>query len=299
MNSIDSLLMCLHSKVLECLQTNSPKLGSDCRHAIFNVKKSELTDSSTDYTLMNTCRDMIRQYCHDTEKSKVLDCLKVHRDEMLFDTNCHLIVINRMIEQNTDYRFNPLLQESCKKNIAEYCTETVAKAKQNEELNGMVVDCLKKKFREGKLTPLCEERMTEVLHEQALNYKLNPLLQTVCKPEIQIICKPGDDVDERGEVEECLKMAFLNGRIISQECKFEVALLIQEAKADIHVDPLLQRACTVDLLKYCTSVKSGNGRREYFDIFLNSISQETSFVSVNHLQSHTFQKFQHFKSPII
>lgn len=248
-------------------------MGIDCRHAIFNIKKSELTDSSTDYTLMNTCRDMIRQYCHDTEKSKVLDCLKVHRDEMLFDTNCHLIVINRMIEQNTDYRFNPLLQESCKKNIAEYCTETVAKAKQNEELNGMVVDCLKKKFREGKLTPLCEERMTEVLHEQALNYKLNPLLQTVCKPEIQIICKPGDDVDERGEVEECLKMAFLNGRIISQECKFEVALLIQEAKADIHVDPLLQRACTVDLLKYCTSVKSGNGRRKYF-----------TFPYVNHLK---------------
>lgn len=255
---------------MECLQVNTPRLGADCRHAIFSIKKSELTDSSTDYTLMNTCRDMIRQYCHDTEKSKVLDCLKVHKDEMLFDTNCHLIVINRMIEQNTDYRFNPLLQEACKKNIADFCTETVAKAKQNEELNGMVVDCLKKKFREGKLTPLCEERMTEVLHEQALNYKLNPLLQTVCKPEIQIICKPSDEVDERGEVEECLKMAFLNGKIISQECKFEVALLIQEAKADIHVDPLLQRACTVDLLKYCSNVKSGNGRRKYSFYFIKN-----------------------------
>lgn len=217
---------------------------------------------------MSTCRDMIRQYCHDTEKPKILDCLKVHKDEMLFDTNCHLVVINRMIEQNTDYRFNPLLQEACKKNIIEYCSKIVATAKQNEELNGKVVECLKVKFREGKLTPVCEERMTEVLHEQALNYKLNPLLQTVCKPEIQIICKPSDDVDERGEVEECLKMAFLNGKIISQECKFEVALLIQEAKADIHVDPLLQRACTVDLLKYCSNVKSGNGRRKCFQMFL-------------------------------
>lgn len=65
------------------------------------------------------------------------------------------------------------------------------------------------------------------------------------------------------QVEECLKTAFLNGKIISQECKFEVAILIQEAKADIHVDPLLQRACTVDLLKYCSNVKSGNGRRMY------------------------------------
>lgn len=226
---------------------------------------------------MSTCRDMIRQYCHDTEKSKVLDCLKVHKDETLFDTNCHLIVINRMIEQNTDYRFNPLLQEACKNNILEFCTKIVASAKQNEELNGKVVDCLKAKFREGKLTPVCEERMTEVLHEQALNYKLNPLLQTVCKPEIQIICKPRDDVDERGEVEECLKLAFLNDRIISQECKFEVALLIREAKADIHVDPLLQRACTVDLLKYCSIVKSGNGRRENrFSFLFSSILRSSS-----------------------
>lgn len=149
----------------------------------------------------------------------------------------------------------------------EYCTNAVEKAKPNEELNGIVVDCLKKKFREGKLTPQCEERMTEVLHEQALNYKLNPLLRTVCNSEIQIICKPNNDVDEQGEVEECLKMAFLNGKIISQECKFEVALLIQEAKADIHVDPLLQRACTVDLLKYCSNVKSGNGRRKFMCSF--------------------------------
>lgn len=107
------------------------------------------------------------------------------------------------------------------------------------------------------------------------------MLQTVCKAEIRIICHPNDDGDERGEVEECLKMAFLNGKIISQECKFEVALLIQEAKADIHVDPLLQRACTVDLLKYCSNVKSGNGRREYF--IMRSISnfiliQKISFL---------------------
>lgn len=205
---------------------------------------------------------MIRQYCHDTEKSKLLDCLKVHKDEMQFDTSCHLVVINRMIEQNMDYRFNPRLQEACSKNIADYCTKIVANAKQNEELNGKVVNCLKTKFREGKLTPRCEERMTEVLHEQALNYKLNPLLQTVCKSEIQILCKPTEDMDERGEVEECLKLAFLNHQIFSQECNYEVALLIQEAKADIHVDPLLQRACMVDLLKYCLNVPSGNGRRK-------------------------------------
>lgn len=217
--------------------------------------------------LITTCREMINQYCHDTDKSKVLDCLKVHKDELMFDQGCHLIVTNRMIEQNMDYRFNPRLQEACSKNIADFCTKIVATEK-NEELNGKVIQCLKTKFREGKLTPKCVERMTEVLHEQALNYKLNPLLQTVCKSEIDILCNsPNEDVEDRedhGQVEECLKMSFVNHKILSNECKYEVALLIQEAKADIHVDPLLQRACMVDLLKYCSNVPSGNGRRKIF-----------------------------------
>lgn len=248
---------------MECLQNEHEKLGPVCRHAIFAIRKSELTDSATDYTLLNSCRDMIRQYCHETETAKTLECLKIHKDEPLFDGVCRLVVVNRMIEQNMDYRFNPMLQNACSKNIAEYCTNIVASAKENEELNGKVVGCLKAKFREGKLTKKCEQQMTEVLHEQALNYKLNPLLKTVCNAEISILCKPKDDVEEYGEVEECLKLAFLNHKIISHECKFEIATLIQEAKADIHVDPLLQRACTVDLLKYCSNVPSGNGRCKF------------------------------------
>lgn len=40
----------------------------------------------------------------------------------------------------------------------------------------------------------------------------------------------------------------------------EVAALIEEGRADIHVDPLLQRACSIDLLKYCGDVQPGAGR---------------------------------------
>nr|XP_029727793.1 Golgi apparatus protein 1-like isoform X1 [Aedes albopictus] len=250
------------NNVLECLQTHHGKLGEQCQHALFTIKKSELTDSSTDYILMSTCKDMIHQYCRDTEPTAVLGCLKIHKDENLFDGRCHLVVVNRMIEQNMDYRFNPMLQSACARDIADHCTDIVASAKINEELNGKVVGCLKIKFREGKLHTDCEKQMTEVLHEQALNYKLNPLLQSVCKDEIQVLCSSGDGTPEEdhGMVEECLKQAFLQKRIINQACKVEVAELIQEGKADIYADPMLQRACAVDLLKYCSNVQSGNGR---------------------------------------
>lgn len=254
---------------------NGPKLGPACRRAIFSVKKSELSDSGTDYTLLTTCKPMLVKYCANVEDKDALDCLKAHRDEAGFDKKCHLIIVKRLIIQNQDYRFNPKLQEACARNIADHCSDIVAHEKAQDVLNGKVLHCLKAKFREGKLTNKCKKEVTEILKEQALNFRMNPLLQDLCSKEIQVLCRPKargsdsesedkdeDEDEDHGEVEECLKQAFLNHQIITKECKVEVATLIQEAKADIHVDPLLQRACTIDLLKYCSKVVSGDGRRE-------------------------------------
>ncbi|XP_055383667.1 Golgi apparatus protein 1 [Condylostylus longicornis] len=249
-------------QALECLQINTPHLGSSCRHTLFSIKKSELDDSSTDYVLVNTCKEMTYKYCQNSDLAKLLDCLKNFKDEPNFDQRCHLVIVNRMIEQNTDFRFNPTLQNACGKNIDQFCSHIVSEAKPNEELNGKVINCLKQKFREAKLERQCQQKMIEILQEQALNYKLNPLLQNFCKSEIKVLCKiNSNDNDEQGEVEECLKNAFLQQKIINQDCRIEVANLISESKADIHVDPLLHRACTVDLLKYCSNVKSGDGRQ--------------------------------------
>jgi hypothetical protein len=57
---------------------NKPELKEACHRAIFNVEKQELQDSSVDYTLLTTCRHMIRQFCHKEDKSQALVCLKVN-----------------------------------------------------------------------------------------------------------------------------------------------------------------------------------------------------------------------------
>ncbi|XP_030387211.1 Golgi apparatus protein 1 isoform X2 [Scaptodrosophila lebanonensis] len=248
-------------QALECLMQQTPRLGMDCHHAIFMVKKSELADSETDYTLINTCKEMTYKFCPDTDSVKLLSCLKTYKDDPQFDPRCHLVVVNRMIEQNTDFRFNPTLQSACGKNIDRYCSNIVATAQPNEELNGKVIKCLKAKFRESRLDEQCAKEMIKILQEQALNYKLNPLLQHFCKSEIQELCKMHMDADEHGQVEECLKTAFLQKQLINRECQMEVASLIVEGKADIHVDPVLETACTVDLLRYCSKVNSGSGRK--------------------------------------
>jgi Golgi apparatus protein 1 len=79
------------------------------------------------------------------------------------------------------------------------------------------------------------------------------------------MCLSDDEVEDgSGQVEECLKLAFNNHRIMDRGCKLEIAGLIEEAKADIHVDPLLHQACGIDVSKYCGDIPQGAGRRKYY-----------------------------------
>ncbi len=80
-------------------------------------------------------------------------------------------------------------------------------------------------------------------------------IESLCSSEVET-----EKSDHSGAVEECLKVAFSAGRIVNRACRLEVAGLIEEAKADIHVDPLLHRACVLDIKKYCGDVPPGAGR---------------------------------------
>ncbi|CAK9831500.1 Golgi apparatus protein 1 [Anthophora retusa] len=248
-----------NSQILECLARHKSKLSDACHKQFFKVRKLEFQDSSSDFALLNTCRVMIRQFCHDISRSQALDCLKKYKDEQTFDEKCKHIVIQRMIEQNTDYRFNTALQTACSYDINKHCKEVLLHEPTDKELEGKVIRCLKIKFREAKLTTRCEHQMTNILREAALNYHLNPLLATMCAHEIETICKA--DENDLGAVEECLKMEFNAGnRDMKEECRIEIADLIEQRRADINVDPLLQKACAVDVSKYCSDVPQGAGR---------------------------------------
>lgn len=51
-------------------------------------------------------------------------------------------------------------------------------------------------------------------------------------------------------------------KVMREECRLEVADLIEQTRADINVDPLLQKACAVDVSKYCSDIPQGAGRRK-------------------------------------
>lgn len=70
----------------------------------------------------------------------------------------------------------------------------LAKEAQDSELQGKMLYCLKGKFRESKLSTTCENELANILKEQALNFRLDPLLGKLCKAEIQTICAVSNDI---------------------------------------------------------------------------------------------------------
>jgi len=72
---------------------------------------------------------------------------------------------------------------------------------------------------------------------------------------------------DRGAVEECLRRLMIKSLTSGSPkqkqtpCWKEVVRVLAEDKADIHVDPLLYKACSIDLLHVCKDVSRGEGRQ--------------------------------------
>lgn len=242
-----------NAQVLECLQSVFKRLSEKCEKEVFKIKKQEISDNSVDYALMTMCADTINIFCPHHDKDNVLECLKKNKDEPGFNKKCRIIVLHRMVEQDTNYNLNPSLQEHCKTDMNKLCKKVV---KHDAGFYNNTMDCLKKAFKEFKLSEKCEKEMAHILREQALDINLNPLLRAVCKTELDTVCILG----EHDNIEECLKKALIAKKIPTPMCQNEVANMIEESQADIQVDPPLQQACSVDLIKFCGEIPQGNGR---------------------------------------
>lgn len=165
------------------------------------------------------------------------------------------------------------------------CLKIWQSASKDRELEGKVVDCLKQNFVAKKpLTQSCSDHLTVIMEQQALHYQLDPVLVNLCDKEvyfyivsnenlvspllfqIQIHCGPEEPENTRqGQVEECLKRKF--DTLTSVECRRHVALLITAVQIDIQADPMLHRACAIDLVTFCKDVPPGDGRST-FSVFI-------------------------------
>ncbi|CAB0036206.1 unnamed protein product [Trichogramma brassicae] len=131
-----------------------------------------------------------------------------------------------------------------------------------------VVDCIVRWPYPGLL---CKRRchLEDLIRETDAgeDWRVDPVLREACQSVVDVACKDidklckADENNSPGKVEECLKNKFTaDDKDMKEACRIQVAEMIEEAKADINVDPLLQKACAVDVSKYCGFVIQGAGR---------------------------------------
>ncbi|OWF45073.1 Golgi apparatus protein 1-like [Mizuhopecten yessoensis] len=264
-----------NAKAIECLKQHPKRLGDKCSKMIFVREKDDVYIG--DFKLKQACAGMIKTYCKTVVQANgdVMHCLQKHKDETEFDRKCRTFVIKRQVIQNQDYRLNPSLKKSCKMDIVKFCNDLVRTEKNDVELEGKVINCLKKQFAVNRLSRDCNAEIRDVIKDAALNYLEDPVLSKACETVIATVCADEHNKamqsenrvvvteDGKGAVIECLKKnikSIRNGKN-GLSCAKEIARTIQEAHIDVGVDPLLHTACQQDLSKHCGHINPGNGRQ--------------------------------------
>ncbi|GAB0195687.1 Golgi apparatus protein 1 [Grus japonensis] len=200
-----------NAQIIECLKEVKKQLSTRCHQKVFKLQETEMMDPELDYTLMRVCKQMIK-------------CLKQNKNSEVMDPKCKQMITKRQITQNTDYRLNPVLRKACKADIPKFCQNILNRAKDDTELEGQVISCLKLKYADQRLSPDCEDQIRVIIQESALDYRLDPQLQMHCSEE-------------------------------------EVLNMLKESKADIFVDPVLHTACALDIKHHCAAIPPGRGRQ--------------------------------------
>ncbi|PAA77415.1 hypothetical protein BOX15_Mlig031610g1 [Macrostomum lignano] len=282
---------------LACLRaaaaSDATKVSADCRAAIFKQDKVVLNVPVLDARLMASCQRMIARHCSDrvSRPVQLYTCLRSRMHHASFDAGCFAVVNERMQMQQADYRLNPELQRYCGQDIDRHCRKQKEAADKRDAAapdpsnQGAVTRCLRDivaseddadqaaavgrpapPSKSSVLRGQCRSYLRSLALEFNLNYRLDPRLSAACGQVAESYCHAElEDVRDSGSslfrVTECLKRLLSQGRIRSQACSGEVRRLLHESDADIHVDPLLYRACTSEIAHLCGSVPLGAGRQ--------------------------------------
>uniref|UniRef100_A0A8B9RNC9 Golgi apparatus protein 1 n=1 Tax=Astyanax mexicanus TaxID=7994 RepID=A0A8B9RNC9_ASTMX len=247
-----------NAQVIECLKDTKSRLLPRCHQKIFKLQETEMMDPELDFQLMRVCKQMIRRFCSESDAKNMLQCLKQNKNSELMDPKCKQMITKRQITQNTDYRLNPVLRKACKADIPKFCQNILNKAKDDNELEGQVISCLKLKYADQVRPNALYSILCSFIHCN-LEYYRSQYSGCGCNHIPRLCAEEVAAQEQTGQVEECLKVNLL--KIKHEGCKKEVLNILKESKADIFVDPVLHTACALDIKHQCAAIPPGRGRQ--------------------------------------
>lgn len=115
-------------RVTECLRSHFDRLSAQCQSVLFVREQEQSQNRQIDYALMTACKVAVKDRCagatNQGDSDDMFACLKQAKAAgVIKDEHCVKTVLARQIEENRDYRLNPVLVRQCQDDIPRYCHE--------------------------------------------------------------------------------------------------------------------------------------------------------------------------------
>ncbi|CAL8380231.1 unnamed protein product [Arctogadus glacialis] len=254
----------LHRKgrTLHCLMKvgrgdRSATVENLCQNALQNLVQS--ADPGADYridrALNEACESVIQTACKHIRSGDpmILSCLMEHlyTEKMVGDCEHRLLELQYFISR--DWKLDPILYLKCEGDAARLCHTRGWNETSELMPPGAVFSCLyrhayRTEEQGRRLSRDCKVEVQRILHQRALDVKLEPELQRRCMTDLGKWCSEKTDT---GQELECLQDHLED---LMPACREVVGNLTELESEDIQIDALLIRACEPIIQAHCHDV---------------------------------------------
>uniref|UniRef100_A0A3P9HKZ8 Golgi apparatus protein 1 n=1 Tax=Oryzias latipes TaxID=8090 RepID=A0A3P9HKZ8_ORYLA len=258
----------LHRKgrTLHCLMRvgrgDHSTVGSVCQGALQTLIQS--ADPGADYridrALNEACESVIQTACKHIRSGDpmILSCLMEHlyTEKMVEDCEHRLLELQYFISR--DWKLDPILYRKCQGDAARLCHTHGWNETSDLMPAGAVFSCLyrhayRTEEQGRRLSRDCKMEVQRVLHQRALDVKLDPELQKRCISDLGKWCSSKNDA---GQELECLQDHLED---LVQSCR-DVVGNLTELESEIQMKDFrfsykFKMACKEDVLRLCPNIK--------------------------------------------
>ncbi|XP_029697019.1 Golgi apparatus protein 1 isoform X2 [Takifugu rubripes] len=250
----------LHRKgrTLHCLmRVSRGDIDANCQMAVQTLIQE--ADPGADYridrALSEACESVIQTACKHirTGDPMILSCLMEHlyTDKMVEDCEHRLLELQYFIAR--DWKLDPILYKKCQGDASRLCHTHGWNETSEMMPPGAIFSCLYRhayrSVEQGRrLSRDCKVEVQRILHQRALDVKLDPELQRRCMTDLGKWCS---EKTEAGQELECLQDHLED---LVPDCREVVGNLTELESEDIQMEALLMRACEPVIQGHCHEV---------------------------------------------
>uniref|UniRef100_A0A674C106 Golgi apparatus protein 1 n=1 Tax=Salmo trutta TaxID=8032 RepID=A0A674C106_SALTR len=243
--------------VLHCRGEIETHLDGLCQSALQNLIQA--ADPGSDYridrALNEACESVIQTACKHIRNGDpmILSCLMEHlyTEKMVEDCEHRLLELQYFISR--DWKLDPILYKKCQGDAARLCHTHGWNETSELMPPGAVFSCLyrhayRTEEQGRRLSRDCKVEVQRILHQRALDVKLDPDLQKRCLTDLGKWCS---EKTGTGQELECLQDHLED---LLSGCGEVVGNLTELQSEDIHIEALLIRACQPVIQSHCHDV---------------------------------------------